>query len=250
MTHDIAILIPAYNEEKTILNVITPLLAYSPHIIVVDDGSTDNTVRILAALDVTILKHPVNQGKGACLQTGFNYLRGWPLKGVITLDGDGQHNPEDLVPILSVMQDNPTHLIIGSRLDKQKNAPKYRYYANIIADFFISNLMHTPLHDSQSGFRFYPQSFINQNLDSRYKRFGYESWLLFFAKQHNIHITHVNIMAIYPEGRRNSYFKPSYDSMIILSIIFVELLRATFKPYHSLKRAVFNITNHRSRDND
>ena len=225
MTHDIAILIPAYNEEKTILQVVTPLLAYSPHIIVVDDGSTDNTVQILSGLGVTILKHTLNQGKGASLQTGFAHVSGQSLRGVITLDGDGQHNPADIENFILAIQRYPENLIIGARKDRESKSPKYRYYANKIADFLISRVIKKTILDSQSGFRFYPQAFINKDIQSPYKQFGYESMLLILAKKNQVDITHVDIQTLYPKDNRKSYFAPGYDSFVILFILFVELAR-------------------------
>lgn len=225
MIDDIAILIPAYNEAKTILNVITPLLNTTPHIIVVDDGSSDNTANILSNLKITLLKHASNQGKGASLQTGFAYLAGKKLRGVITLDADGQHNPQDILTFISALKQHPTHLIIGSRQDRQIKAPKYRYYANQMADFLISKVMHQPIVDSQSGFRFYPYSLINQNIQSRYKKFGYEIILLIMAKKNQINITHVHIETRYPKHSRKSYFSPVQDSLIILFILITAFIR-------------------------
>lgn len=232
MTNDIAILIPAYNEERTILQVVSLLLAYSSHIIVVDDGSTDNTAQILSDLGITILKHRQNQGKGASLQTGFAYLAGQSLKGVITLDGDGQHKPEDIINFLTAIQQYPQHIIIGARQDRKTKSPKYRYYANKITDFFISKTIKTRILDSQSGFRFYPQCFINQDLNSRYTHFGYESMLLILAKKSQVDITHVDIQTLYPANSRKSYFSPVYDSLIILFIIFVALIRTAKLSVH------------------
>lgn len=216
---DFAILIPAYNEEKTILNVLTPLLELSPHIIVVADGCTDNTISTINHLPITILQNETNEGKGACLQKGFASLQGRLLSGVITLDADGQHHPQDIIQVINGIKFHPNSIIIGARQGKKLNCPKPRYYANKLADFFISLLLRRRIVDSQSGFRFYPQSFIEKNLQSSYKRFGYETLLLFLAPKNKVDITNVEIHAFYPENSRKSYYRPIVDSVTIILIM-------------------------------
>lgn len=236
--NDIAILIPAYNEEKTILKVLLPLLTYCNHIIVVADGCTDNTLNLIAHLPVTILKHPHNQGKGSSLQKGFTYLKGKPFKGVITIDADGQHDPQDINHIIQAINQDSSCIIIGARQGKQQICPKYRYYANILTDFCMSFLLKQPIEDSQSGFRFYPQSFIEHNLDSVYKRFGYESLLLLIAKKHKFMIKTATIMALYPAGNRNSYYAPIADSLTIAFILLMNLIKNIPQ---LLKDYIFNV---------
>lgn len=231
---DIAILVPAYNEEKTILNVLLPLLAYSAHIIVVADGCTDNTISTIAHLPITILKNHHNQGKGACLQKGFSYLKGKPFKGVITIDADGQHEPHDIKHIINAINQDSESIIIGARQGKKLNCPKSRYYANKLTDLCMSFLLKKNIEDSQSGFRFYPQSFIERNLESIYKRFGYESLLLLIAKKHQVTIKCTTILALYPEENRKSYYAPIADSLTISFILLVNLIQnipLLFKDY-------------------
>ena len=114
------VVIPAYNESATIRGVVERALMHVPHVIVVDDGSTDDTAHALAGLPITVLRHEQNMGKAASLWTGCQYAISQGACGLITLDGDGQHAPEDIPTLLSTAYAYPDHLIIGARRREQR----------------------------------------------------------------------------------------------------------------------------------
>ena len=125
-------------------------------VIVVDDGSTDETVEVLAGLDITVLRNEQNRGKADSLWRGFQHALAHGATGVITLDADGQHAPEEIPSFIAIALNNPNVFIIGARRRDQRKVSRWRYVANRIADFWISWATGRPIEDSQSGFRLYP----------------------------------------------------------------------------------------------
>jgi len=222
-----AIVIPAYNEYHTIRAIVQDALKYSPDVIVVDDGSTDGTSAEVEDLAVTLIRHPVNQGKAASLLDGFTAATNKGSNVVITLDGDGQHSPHDIPLLLEKAKQYPNDIIIGSRLADKASIPKKRYYANRIANFWISWACGYRIADSQSGFRLYPSSALN-NIDisaTRSKSFVLESEILIKAAHIGVHSHPVTIPAIYSENARPSHFRGVRDITNITLMVATELLK-------------------------
>jgi glycosyltransferase involved in cell wall biosynthesis len=153
--------IPAYNEEKTIGDVIKKSLKHSDKVLVVDDGSTDNTVKIAQENGATVISHKKNQGYGAAVITIFERARQENADILTIIDGDGQHNPDQISILVNTLQENNVDVVIGSRfLDEKSGTPGYRKRgikiitsaANFGADFKVS--------DAQSGFRAYSKRAI------------------------------------------------------------------------------------------
>lgn len=133
--NNFAIVIPAYNEEATIFDVVQRALNLSDKVIIVDDGSSDNTIEKLSDLPIKLIKHEVNKGKAASLWDGFIQALEMDVDTIITLDGDGQHAPEDIPLLLAKAREYPNDIIIGARLADKSAIPAKRYYANKIANF-------------------------------------------------------------------------------------------------------------------
>ena len=135
----LAVVIPAFNEELTLREVVEETLAYVSKIIVVDDGSTDATAEQLKGLPVEIISNSCNEGKGPSLWRGFRrLLNNEEIDGALTLDGDGQHAPEDIEQLLAEYQKSPDQLIVGLRTGRESSAPPARFFANQFANFWIS----------------------------------------------------------------------------------------------------------------
>ena len=132
------VVIPAFNEAATIKDVASRALRQNKNVIVVDDGSTDGTAEALLGLPVSVLRNQTNRGKAASLWRGFQQALAAGASGVVTLDGDGQHAPEDIPRLLAVAAFYPDHVIIGARRPDQRRAAFWRYVANRVADFWIS----------------------------------------------------------------------------------------------------------------
>lgn len=152
----VAVLVPALNEALRIAEVVRECLQQCDTVIVVDDGSTDDTVACLQGLPVIVLRHPQRLGKGAALRTGFAHALALGVAGVVTLDGDGQHSAQDIPRLLASANRHPDHIIIGARLRNRAAKPPLRRMANEFGDWGIAWGTGYQVADSQSGQRFYP----------------------------------------------------------------------------------------------
>lgn len=225
---DIALVIPAYNEAKTIRDLVQRCLALVRYVIVVDDGSTDGTVEQLQGLDIILLRHEVNQGKAASLWDGMHEARKWKVDGIVTMDGDGQHLPEDIPRLLEQFHAAPGTIVIGSRLHEKANIPRARYNANRFANFWVAWAAGYPISDSQSGFRIYPADLLDRVPVGHHQRascFVFESEILIEAGRRGIHSHPVPISAIYLTNARASHFRPVIDIARIVRMISWKLLK-------------------------
>lgn len=237
---DVAVIIPAYNEEKNIRGIVEKSLQHSKHVIVVNDGSTDKTVEKLAELPIILLNNTINKGKGASLLQGFRYAQSLKLKATISIDADTQHNPEDIPKFIQAMQQYPNHIIIGARIYNRENAPKSRYRANQIADFFISWASGKHIVDSQSGYRLYPMNLLNDCLKHlNYEKFTFESAILISSTRRGYCPTSIAIHSHYPKNSRASYYKPFSDTIKITIMITWKIISRGFC-LPGLFRALFN----------
>ena len=241
-----AIVIPAYNEQATIRDIVSRALQQSENVIVVDDGSADNTITELDGLAITLIKHQTNKGKAASLWNGFQAALQLGVDCIITLDGDGQHAPEDIPLILSKANEFPGDIIIGARLADKSAIPAKRYYANKIANFWIAWAAGYPIHDSQSGFRLYPAAlFKGLNISTKHG-FVFESEILIKAAQKKIYSHPVKIPAVYRENARPSHFRGVHDITLITLMVAKSLIsramylkgfyRSVINPYDISKR--------------
>ncbi len=234
MNNPVAVLIPAYNEQTTIAAIIDRCLHHTPHVFVVNDGSTDDTLACVKKSSAFVLSSEINQGKGAALLKGFQAVISEPLAlaagnyvGIITLDADGQHNPDDLIRFFELTQKNPDVFIIGARRKQTNNAPKIRLFANKIADFFISCVAKKRLCDTQSGYRYYPISFLKKYFLQPHQstRFAFEAEILIAAAKMGLSVRYVDIESCYPDQARMSHYRAGRDSWEIAKSLFRALCR-------------------------
>jgi len=226
------VLIPAFNEAATIRGLVERALEIVPHVIVVDDGSTDGTGAELAGLPVILLANGRNLGKAASLWRGLDEAMARGAKRVVTLDGDGQHDPEDIGRLLHVAELFPGRIVVGARLHDKRNFPPRRYYANQFARFWISWAAGYPIADTQSGFRVYPAELLGQltRADVSWGRFVFESEILIAAGARGVRSVAVPIPGIYPPGARPSHFRPVVDIARIVAMVALRLLRRGMHP--------------------
>ena len=157
-----AVVIPALNEATTIRDLADRAIAQCELVVIVDDGSTDGTAERLAGLPVTLLRNHSRQGKAASLMRGISAALRQPVAGVITMDGDGQHRPEDIPKLLAAAARAPDSIVIGARDIDVEAIPPARLFANRFANFWISWACGYPVRDSQSGYRLYPRRVLEQ----------------------------------------------------------------------------------------
>lgn len=216
-----AIVIPAYNESATIKDLATRCLKLIDMVIVVDDGSTDDTVKQLEGMDIVLLQNEQNSGKATSLWNGMQYAIEHNIDQIVTLDGDGQHFPEDVPLLVEAAHQNPDCMIIAARLNKRENAPRARLRANEIADFWVSWAAGQKITDSQSGFRLYPSTLIsNPKLNvSRKHGFVFESEIIILSVRLGYPCKTVAIDSVYMENARASHFKPVADITKIVLMV-------------------------------
>ena len=226
MTNLYWVVIPAYNEAATVRDVAMRALRHCRNVIVVDDGSTDGTAEALADLDVTLLRNDQNRGKAGSLVRGFDHALAHGAAGVITLDADGQHAPEEIPVFLEQAKDCPNTLLIGARRRDQRRASFWRYAANRIADFWIGWAAGKPIEDSQSGFRFYPAGLLRkvQVPHSPERSFVYESEILIETARHGAELRGVAVSVTRRPGPSPSHFRPILDIARIVQMVTRKLV--------------------------
>jgi glycosyltransferase involved in cell wall biosynthesis len=221
-----AVVIPAYNEASTIREVAQRALAQLPLVIVVDDGSSDGTAEKLAGLAVVTLRNTYNSGKAASLRRGVLEAINRGAQAIVTLDGDGQHCPEDIPLLLGVFHSAPGHIVIGSRLHQRTQIPASRYWANRIANFWISGAAGYSIIDSQSGFRVYPAELFERARVgyARVDSFVFESEILIEAARLGMQAICVPVNVVYGERARASHFHPVLDILRITRMVARRLI--------------------------
>jgi len=226
-----AVVIPAYNEAATIRDIAERALKLCAQVIVVDDGSIDGTARALDDLAVQLLCNDRNLGKAASLWRGVQAALTTGVDMVVTLDGDGQHAPEDIPRLLAAAQQNPGSIVIGARLADRSAIPKLRYFANRAAVFWLSWACGQRLDDSQSGFRVYPAELFRKVSISHDRQHGFvfESEILIEAARFGHRCVMVPIAAVYRVGARASYFR-QLDTLRIIRMVAWKLLSRGLYP--------------------
>ena len=227
-----AIVIPAFNEARTIRDIARRSLQQCDQVFVVDDGSTDGTGEALQGLPVVLLRHEVNRGKAAALWTGFASALAEGADVVVTLDGDGQHRPEDVPRLMDAAHIYPHRLIIAARLRGRDKYPRARYFASRLADFLVSWAAGHSVADSQSGQRLYPVALL-ESISLRHDEkaaFTLESEIIIEAARRGYTCVSVPILAIYDPAGRRSHFRPVRDIARIGRMLAFRLLGTGMNP--------------------
>ena len=224
---DICIVIPTYNNEKTLAAVIDSVLEHIDSVVVVNDGSTDRTNEILTQYGekITIVAYEKNRGKGYALKCGFDGTRRLGYKYALTLDSDGQHFAEDIPHFVETAAKNPGALIVGSRNLTQDNMPKKNTFANRFSNFWFALQTGTRLPDTQTGYRLYPLEKMKR-LRPFTSRYEAELEILVRCAWRGIKLISLPVKVYYaPEGERVSHFRPGLDffRISLLNTLFVLL---------------------------
>ncbi len=200
---ELVALIPAYREAARIGPVVTEAARHLP-VMVVDDGSTDDTADVARTAGATVLRQVPNQGKGAALRMGFRHALGMGCRAVITLDADGQHDPAEIPSFLAAWEANDAPLIIGRRTFGEM--PAVRRVANELGTRTFSWAVGRPIADNQSGYRLIAAPLMRRLLDSRETGFEFEVEMITTAIRAGMAIDWVPIRTIY--AGESSHIKP------------------------------------------
>ena len=209
----IALLIPTYNNAQTLESVIAEAVQYSETVILVNDGSTDETDEILSRWKekLQLVSYTPNKGKGNALKEGFLKAKALGIESVITLDSDGQHKLSDLPLFVEAHKENSEAFIIGSRLFDNPNMPSGNNFANRFSNFWFHIQTLQKLPDTQTGYRLYPLKNIgfitpfNKRYEAELEILVRCAWKLVPLKPISIHVYYP------PKEERVSHFRPGKD---------------------------------------
>jgi len=217
------VLIPAYNEAHRIAEVVARSLAACPHVLVVDDGSSDGTAALAEREGAVVIRHGRNQGKGQALRTGFAAAWERGFDAAITLDADGQHEPEDIPRFVAEAASDPRiGIVLGCRMSGTLGMPFVRLYTNRLTSAVVSAFAGQRIADSQCGFRLIRREVL-QSVRLRTSRFDTESELLIEAGRKGWRIAEVPIRTIY--GSERSKINALFDTLRFLRLAARYLLR-------------------------
>lgn len=206
--------LPVYNNREALRRVVIEAMAVVPDVVVVDDGSTDTDVReLLVGLDVTVLTHERNRGKGEAILTASRYIESRGGAYMVTVDTDGQHIPADIARIIPAIDPDDPSIIIGCRDFNTPNVPGSSRFGRSFANFWLLVETGCVVDDCQSGFRAYPVRELNR-LTFRGAHYDFEAEVLARGAWAGLNLKCVEIGVIYPKPlERVSSFRPIVDNL-------------------------------------
>ena len=216
----VCLLLPAYNEAKTIGQVVREASEFVNDILVIDDGSVDKTAQIAEEAGGKAIKHSTNLGKGMALRTGFDYVsqKGYDL--IATMDSDGQHQPSDLPRIIDYFKKNKPDIIIGARIHDRIKMPRHRRFNNWLVSSVGSVLCGQEVKDFQSGFRLI-RTEVLRSVELHTERYETESELLIKAGRIGFKIQSIPINTIY--NAEVSNIKPLREMWLFTKLLINSL---------------------------
>lgn len=232
------VIVPTYNNQKTLTRVLDSILGYTQNIIIVNDGSTDETSKILKQYsNLTQIHHPKNSGKGIALRNGFKKAIEMNFEYAITIDSDGQHFASDIPNFITEILKEPNSLLIGSRNMAQENVPKKSSFGNKFSNFWFWFETGVKLTDTQSGFRLYPIQLIPKKYYTN--KFEFEIEVIVRSSWKGILVKNIPIQVLYDPTERVSHFRPFKDftRISILNTVLVIISLLYIKPRDFFRKA-------------
>jgi len=222
---NVFIVIPTYNERRTIGSIVKELRGRDFRVVVVDDGSRDHTIVDANKFGAELVIHPKNVGKGRCIKEGLEYCLENGCDIVITMDGDGQHDLGEIDKFIAEFKEKHADIVLGNRMHDAKKMPFVRRWTNIFMSFVISCILGERIDDSQCGYRLLSRKAI-EKMRLRTTKYEVESEMLLEAKRHGLRISSINIDSIY-QGE-SSQINPFFDTIRFIRLIIYESVRGRF----------------------
>ncbi|MBI4846126.1 MAG: glycosyltransferase family 2 protein [Candidatus Omnitrophica bacterium] len=219
---NLCVLLPAYNEEKAIALIISRIKAILFDIIVVDDGSTDNTFKEAESAQAVVIRHEKNLGKGQALRTGFRYIVDKKFDGVLVMDADGQHSPDEIHKFMEYAGRSSAGIIIGNRMLDPKGMPWIRKITNIYTSYAVSKIIGYKIPDTQCGFRLIKAQVLEKITFSTGK-YDTESEMLIEAARKGFKIESIPVKTIYDNHK--SRIHPIIDAVRFWRLILKSMLK-------------------------
>ncbi|WP_104734947.1 DUF2062 domain-containing protein [Hanstruepera ponticola] len=210
---NVCVLIPTYNNERTLKRVLDGVLLITKNVIVVNDGSTDSTSKTLKSYqEIEQIHFPKNKGKGVALREGFKKAIALGYEYAITIDSDGQHFPADIPNFINALEvsNDKNLLLIGSRNMNQEGVPGKSSFGNKFSNFWFWFETGIKLQDTQSGFRLYPLNVI-KNMTFYATKFEFEIEVIVKSAWRGVTVQNIPIQVLYDENERVSHFRPFKD---------------------------------------
>jgi glycosyltransferase involved in cell wall biosynthesis len=232
------VIVPTYNNQKTLKRVLDSILDFTSNVIIVNDGSTDETTEILKQYAMlTQIHHPKNLGKGRALRNGFRKAIEMNFDYAITIDSDGQHFASDIPGFIEEIQKQPNSLLIGSRNMTQENVPKKSSFGNKFSNFWFKFETGIVLEDTQSGFRSYPLKLLPKQFFTN--KFEFEIEVIVRSAWKGILVKNIPIKILYDPAERVSHFRPFRDftRISILNTVLVINALLYIKPRDFFRNA-------------
>ncbi len=234
------VIIPTYDNHKTLPRVLDGVLAYTQNIIVVNDGSTDSTSEILKSYQqIEVLHFEKNKGKGIALRNGFKKAMELGFTFAITIDSDGQHFPDDIPVFINALEIEKTKnvLFIGARNMGHSDVPKKSSFGNKFSNFWFWFETGKWLNDTQCGYRLYPLENLN-HLNFYTSKFEFEIEVIVKAAWSGTNVKNIPVKVLYDESERVSHFRPFVDftRISILNTLLVLVTLFYIKPRDLFRR--------------
>ena len=210
-------LIPAVDAAQTIGEVVRQVRAHGLSVVVIDDGSRDQTAAVASAQGAIVISHLRNQGKGCALRTGFEYALRSRYDGVVTLDGDGQHDPAEIPQLIDAGERQHAGVVLGNRMANGLAMPALRRWTNALMSAIVSGVARQRIPDSQCGFRFIRREVL-EDLPLRAKRFEIEAELVAAAALRKWKIVSVPVRGIYRRAQA-SRIRPLRDAVRFVGVV-------------------------------
>ena len=224
MRTDVAAVIPAYRAAATVGDVVRGARAHCARVVVVDDGSDDDTERRARAAGAEVRRHPANAGKGAAIVTGLRALEAAGVGRAVTLDADGQHLASQIPALLAASDAVPGAIVVGARRKQGQTIARLNRFGNWMADRLLRAIAGRTLPDTQSGFRVYPVA-ATLALGVRGARYDFETEVLLRAARCGMPLLGVPVEVYYPPvAERVSHFRPARDTLRIIWTVLRLLL--------------------------
>jgi glycosyltransferase involved in cell wall biosynthesis len=211
------VIVPAYEAAATVGGVVASLRALALPILVVDDGSTDQTAAAAERAGAKVIRHETNRGKGAALLTGMRAARDLGATTALTVDADGQHPAESARAVLEAAPD-PRALVLGVRDLRSAGAPRKNRFSNGISNFFLSRFTGTRLLDTQCGLRRYPIS-ETLALGAGAPGYAFEAEVLLRAVRAGLPLVQAPIEVLYPPERTTHFDSVRDPARIIVTVL-------------------------------
>ena len=214
----VVVIVPAYLTGAGLLDVLEGAgkVVGRENVVVVDDGSPDGYPNEAEKRGYTVLRHSSNMGKGVALRTGFNWALSQHYSGVVTMDGDGQHDPSLIPLLIEKVKSKGADIVIGSRMGDLTGMPFVRVIVNKVTSWIVSRLAGQSIEDSQSGFRFI-SSRVLESVKLEGTRYDLESEILIKAARKGFRIDFIPIPTVY--GKETSYIKPWKDAIHFYKLV-------------------------------